>query len=183
MIVLEHQSIFDLAVICAGSAEAAYELAVVNGLNVTDDLQAGDFLDIVDVINADIAAYYKNKGIQPATALIEAAERVVMAADVIIRDENVLQGNFIPVLENQSFFDLAIQECGSAEAAYQLAEVNGYDVTDMPATGTKLMRIAALKTMVVAFYKQKGLYPASGIIETIDTDYRTFDFTFDFTFY
>jgi hypothetical protein len=162
MIVLEHQSIFDLAVICAGSAEAAYELAVANGLSVTDDLVTGETLNQASVLNADVAAYYKNKGLQPATAITVLAELVTSVIDTYIDYATIVQSDEVIVLDNQDFFDLAVIYCGSADAAYEFALLNEMSVSAELTAGTKLKKPAVVNTKIQNYYKTKGLQPATG---------------------
>ena len=64
---LQGQSIFDIAVQELGSAEAVYDLAVLNGLSVTDVLEIGQEILLPAVSNKTIADYYSNKLIKPAT--------------------------------------------------------------------------------------------------------------------
>ena len=63
MKVLSGQTLFDIAVQYCGCADAAFGLAVLNGLNLTDDLEAGQELQIPGVLKSDIATYYANKGL------------------------------------------------------------------------------------------------------------------------
>jgi hypothetical protein len=65
--VLQGQTFFDIAIQELGSAEGAFELAVLNGLSVTDDLDPGQELQLPAVVNRSISEYYANKGIKPAT--------------------------------------------------------------------------------------------------------------------
>ena len=70
--ILHNQSLLDLAVQHTGTAENAFALAVANGLSLTDDLKAGDWL-ITNrqglKANKDILNYYQAKKLQPATAI------------------------------------------------------------------------------------------------------------------
>ena len=75
--VLDRQSLFDVAVQAAGSAEAAFELAMLNGLSVTDELETGQELAPANspegrgLRNRGIADYYANRQLKPATGLTE----------------------------------------------------------------------------------------------------------------
>lgn len=71
MKVLEGQTIFDVAIQECGSAEAGYDLAMLNGISVTDDLTAGQELLVPEATNKQIKAYYSQKNIKPATAYRE----------------------------------------------------------------------------------------------------------------
>lgn len=66
--VLENQSLFDIAIQECGSAEAAYDIAKLNGLSVTDELTPGQELNIPTPENRNIASYYRQRNIKPATA-------------------------------------------------------------------------------------------------------------------
>ena len=74
MIVLEGQSLLDIAIQCCGSAEAAYDIAVLNGLSIADDLTAGRELTIPAAVNSSVVSYYTQKGIKPSTAITATTE-------------------------------------------------------------------------------------------------------------
>jgi len=79
MKVLSGQTLFDIAIQSCGSIEAAFELAVLNGLNLTDELVPGQELALPEVVNSGIVTRYSNKGINPSTAdneVIDNVERV-----------------------------------------------------------------------------------------------------------
>lgn len=69
IIVLSNQSLFDLAVQTAGSAEAAFALALQNNRCITDDLEAGLELRNVAIEHKGIEGYYSSKGLTPATSI------------------------------------------------------------------------------------------------------------------
>jgi hypothetical protein len=83
---LDRQSLFDIAVQAMGSAEAAFELAMLNDLSVTDDLIVGQPVGTrravetrhavqtrhaTSVQNPAIANYYSNRQLKPATGITE----------------------------------------------------------------------------------------------------------------
>lgn len=76
----EGQSLFDIALITTGSCEAAWAIAVLNGISVTEELQAGQVVNTdIDIVNKGVHFYYINKGLQPATAdnsIVENVSRV-----------------------------------------------------------------------------------------------------------
>ena len=74
--VLHNQSLLDLALQHTGGIESIFELAVLNGKSVTDDMVAGASLLVEATTNKDILAYYTAKNIQPATAFTKADEQV-----------------------------------------------------------------------------------------------------------
>ena len=67
-----NQSLFDMAVQTLGSAEAIFDIAIANGISITDDLTVGQTLQIThksDYSQRRTAAYYSINGIMPATAI------------------------------------------------------------------------------------------------------------------
>jgi hypothetical protein len=67
--VLNRQSLFDLALQHCGSVEAAIDIALLNGLSLSDSLEVGSELLLPPVLNKPVADYYRNRNITPATAL------------------------------------------------------------------------------------------------------------------
>jgi hypothetical protein len=79
--------------------------------------------------------------------------------------------------KGQSLFDIAIQGCGSAEAAFDLAVLNGVSLTDELSAGLDLKLPPELNKNIVTFYTIKNIVPCTG------TDYKLksiFDNTFDY---
>ncbi|MRI63996.1 hypothetical protein EDM00_08350 [Ornithobacterium rhinotracheale] len=78
IIVLHKQSLFDVCLMHTGSIAGIFELAEANNLSITDDVEAGQRLELPQVIaqDADILNYYTAKNIQPATALEEYIEKL-----------------------------------------------------------------------------------------------------------
>ncbi len=68
MRVLEGQTVIDIAVQESGSAEAAYRIARQNGISLTDDLQPMLQIETPEVVDKQVATYYANRNIKPATA-------------------------------------------------------------------------------------------------------------------
>lgn len=74
VIVLHNQSLFDVALQHTGTIESLFELALANGISVTDDLTAGTPLSLGEgqrVRNKDVLDYYTAKKIQPATGFTQ----------------------------------------------------------------------------------------------------------------
>lgn len=69
MLVLEGQSLSDIAVQACGSAEASFAIALANDCSLTEPLAPGQMLVVPPAVKKDIAAYFKDKGIKPATAI------------------------------------------------------------------------------------------------------------------
>ena len=164
MRVLEGQSLFDIAIQSCGSAEAAFDLAVLNGVSLTDDVTVD--LSVPVVIDADVASYFAKKNIQPATAAGIIPDLIVTPVDSLISYESILQSDEVIVLEGQSFFDLATMYCGSPELAYEFAELNEMAVTDEPATGMQLKKPIMNNKRIATYYAEKALQPATATTYT-----------------
>ena len=67
--VLDRQSVFDIAIQQCGSASTAFAIAVLNGKNITDDVEVGEILRLPPVVNKNAAEYYVNNKLNPATGL------------------------------------------------------------------------------------------------------------------
>lgn len=71
-IILHNQSLLDLAIQHTGTAENAFDLALVNNKSITGDLEAGESIELTAYgirQNKDILSYYQAKKLQPATAI------------------------------------------------------------------------------------------------------------------
>lgn len=70
-IVLHNQSLLDFAIQHTGNVTNAFEIAIANGISISDDISSGSTLIIPDsvVMDVDIRNYYQSKAIQPATAI------------------------------------------------------------------------------------------------------------------
>jgi hypothetical protein len=77
----------------------------------------------------------------------------------------------IRVLSGQSIFDLAIQSAGSAEAAFEMALLNGVSITDDLA-GMELTEPAPMNRLAVNYYKQNGILPATSDLPDFEAPER-----------
>ena len=69
ILVLEGQSLFDLALQKGGSIEAVFDFAVNNQLSITDDLHPGMGLLPPATKIRQIVDYYTTHGLRPGTAV------------------------------------------------------------------------------------------------------------------
>lgn len=67
----DRQSLLDIALQTSGSIEAAFALAEQNNLSITDPLQIGSEIEMVEIVNNMVAERYALQGIHPATALTD----------------------------------------------------------------------------------------------------------------
>lgn len=68
--VLEGQSLLDVAIQTSGTVEAAIDMATINGMSITDDLECME-LRTVSIVNRLVQQYYEKRAIKPATAITE----------------------------------------------------------------------------------------------------------------
>lgn len=72
MKVLARQSLFDIALHQGGSIEAIFELAGLNDLSITDNLEAGSDIVLSEtVLSKRVKEYYSTNNIFPATSITE----------------------------------------------------------------------------------------------------------------
>lgn len=75
---------------------------------------------------------------------------------------------------------MAVQHCGSVEAAFDIALLNGISITDSIAPGTDLILPPVVDKDVVSYYANRGLVPATATDVVVSGG--VFDETFDLTF-
>jgi hypothetical protein len=78
--VLSGQSIFDIALMTCGVAEAAYDIALANNVDITDNIE-GKVLVIPDALekNKKMVDYYTVNKIAPATDFEDLPEEILIA--------------------------------------------------------------------------------------------------------
>ncbi|RXK57576.1 LysM peptidoglycan-binding domain-containing protein [Lacibacter luteus] len=127
-----------------GNAAAAYDIALLNNIGITDDLVAGTILIVPDAIKKNTAAF--NSGVaKPLT-------------------------NEVKVLKNQTVSDLAVQYLGDAERVVELAALNNISTTEMLIPGQMIkMPVADIqKQRIVTVFNNPATAPASYYQETND---------------
>ncbi|MCX6232610.1 MAG: LysM peptidoglycan-binding domain-containing protein [Bacteroidetes bacterium] len=143
IIVLNGQSLFDIALQQYGTVDSVFRLAEENNIdNITDDLIPGTEL----IINEN----YKSKTFE----------------NEILKESNL---KYVTVSSGQNLFDLSLQEYGSTEGVAQLAKDNGINsITDSINEGTQLIidRNKIINANVVNDLKNKNAIVASRIKET-----------------
>ncbi len=86
----------------------------------------------------------------------------------------------VRVHDGQSLFDVAIQTCGSIEAAFDIATLNGRSLTDILPPGLELAVPEAVNKDIANYYANRNITPATGT--EIQPGGGSFDTTFDLTF-
>jgi hypothetical protein len=80
---------------------------------------------------------------------------------------------------HQTLTDIAVQYCGSAEAVFALARLNGLSVTDSLTAGQELILPEKYNNAVARIFEQEEYFPAvlieKNTLEGIDYDIIEFD--------
>lgn len=74
-----------------------------------------------------------------------------------------MEHTMITVTNNQSMMDVAIQNCGSFEAAFDLAMLNDISLTDDLSAGASLTETAISNNDVVVAYNAAHVCPATAV--------------------
>lgn len=133
VIVKQGQSIIDVAVEHLQNADAAYAIALLNGFSVTQALNAGTWLKL------------------PTLKRSIASEPSVKQIDAFV----------VTVKQGQSIFDIAVQYCGEAHAAFELAKINNITVTTSLVAGTTLLLPKSLNEGLTKYFKDGKHVPAT----------------------
>lgn len=79
IIVLDNQSLLDIAIRYCGTVEAVVAIAVLNNVSVTAELVPGKILQVPeqDYGYREIVAYYQDNKLQPATGLTDQDKAII----------------------------------------------------------------------------------------------------------
>ena len=67
----------------------------------------------------------------------------------------------VTVQSGQSLWDIAVQHCGTADAALEIAALNVLPPTSQPKTGEQLIIPNVENKKVVRYYAEHGIVPAT----------------------
>lgn len=67
----------------------------------------------------------------------------------------------ITVQSGQSLWDIAVQYCGTTEAAFEIAALKGMMPTAQPKTGETLKVPETVNKKIVSYYADHGIVPAT----------------------
>lgn len=123
-----HVNLVDFCQQNKGHVAALFELSILNGISITEELTPGGLLKVIPG-QVDVAA-------------------VILPAPVKAPDEVVLK-------KHQTLADWTTQYFGGISSLFTMAEINGISVTDEPDPGSILKRAIADET-VVKFYADNG---------------------------
>ncbi|MOA43351.1 hypothetical protein D3C78_1654920 [compost metagenome] len=71
MVVQQGQCLIDIAIQHCGDASAAFAIAALNGLSVTDDVLPGVDLLIPEILDKGMTDYFLKNGFVPATGSVK----------------------------------------------------------------------------------------------------------------
>lgn len=125
----KHETLLDFVVKSAGSVAGLFDVALLNGNSITDDIAAGTQLKTLPV------------QLVPGVAFIPPA---------------VVQPRRLELKKHQSLADYSTQYAGSVEAWFALAQLNGLRITDEVADGT-VLAVDVLNQKTVDYFIQKGV--------------------------
>lgn len=77
-----NQSIIDIAMEHCGSAEAAWDIAVANGVSMTDDISVGSGLELPCVVSSRIVNHYRSLRHSLGTGMSDDAVDMLLGAGV-----------------------------------------------------------------------------------------------------
>ena len=66
---MHNQSLMDISIQEYGTLEAMFDMAVTNGISITDELTVGSQIDVPEStsVQKEVLAYYQKNNIHPAT--------------------------------------------------------------------------------------------------------------------
>jgi hypothetical protein len=128
-------NLLDFALRVSGATDALFDLALLNGVGITDDVPLGTQVQVPD----------KTYEVKP----------VVIQAPAPAFELQLMQ-------QRQTVADFTCQHCGTMEALFLLAELNGISVTENVAPGTELKAIPT-ENKIIAFY-------ANSILDIVTED-------------
>lgn len=158
----EGQTLIDIAMQYCGDALAVFDVAKLNGLEITYELIPGEFLFVPDAAIEKVKIVEAFVGLVPASAYTDEEIELqwVSAGILIITKEGKLEHG-VTVCEGQTLIDIAMQYCGDALAVADVAKLNGLGITDELTPGQTILipDVAIDKVKIVEAFA--GLVPAS----------------------
>ena len=103
--VLNGQTIFDIAIQSCGNVESAYDIALLNDIDVFSDLESGKILRVPDVINKQVVKIFEQKkpASTPAYFLSQNQVDITYSDLVFLRNNGILQpGQFYNITDYET---------------------------------------------------------------------------------
>lgn len=163
--VLKYQTLFDVSTQETGSIDAAFAIALANGLSVTDVVEPGSIVLIPETLTIDAKTvdYFLARQIKPASDNVsQTFEPLNWGAYWVAQSTTSATGK-VSAMKGQTLFDIAVQQTGSAENALAIAIANGLSLSAVLEAGTDIEMPSTLKAdaKVVNYLAGKGIKPAS----------------------
>lgn len=92
--ILDGQTIIDIAAQELGDLERSYEIAQMNGMNLTDELTAGEMIDVpdADISKRNIISLFADEANAPASDTPESSTGILEGIDYwIIENDFIVQ--------------------------------------------------------------------------------------------
>jgi hypothetical protein len=134
--ILQGMNAIDSAIATAGSAEDTFAFCLLNNIDLTCDLIAGEVL--------------------------QGTENTYLPSSVYSNPQVV--NGAVATLPGQTWLDMAMQQLGSVEAVFALTQLNNMSVTCDIVPGTAInYSLTPYSNQVVKIYNDNGYKPASGL--------------------
>lgn len=86
--VRDRQCLMDIALECCGVADAAFVIAEMNDVSVSEVLEPGTVLEVPAVMERKVVDYYQRNSISPATVEEDANYLITYMEEDIITNDN-----------------------------------------------------------------------------------------------
>ena len=70
IIAKDRQTLLDVQIMACGTLDGVIDACALNGISLTDDLEDGQGVEVAALGNDKVVATYRNKGYNPATAVV-----------------------------------------------------------------------------------------------------------------
>lgn len=158
---ISNQSLFDIALQELGTPEAAFDLAVLNGVSVTDINESYNQLSLSKTLNTDVTSYFKSSGLNIAT--LGNSTGIIISNFVSSGQTTV--SNYATT-KGQSVFDIALKTSGSIESCFNLCLQMGGSITStFDGVSVQLNETPILEADVKNYFESTGLN-----IETLNAE-------------
>lgn len=156
------QTVFDIALWETGGIEGAINIALLNGLSLSEPVNPGALESTGETVNESVKAWFNNNDINPATAY----DGTVTASGLVFVQSATDKNNENTVRQGQCVFDLGIQTTGSVEGAFDTALLNNCSLSDALIPGTAFITAPPVDKRVLRWYKTNNIYPASVVYDS-----------------
>lgn len=130
------QQAVDISMQEYGSIASMFDIALLNGVSITDELAAGFVLQLPTLpINKGVVAILKRPGNIPASDDVADLDFFTAGAAFVLQPAEEKKLRALPM---QTMIDIALQEVGDVEDLFRLAALNGKSITERLIAGELL---------------------------------------------